>query len=86
MLAPYEVELAKEPTKYAAYDAKEDEDEVVYRLVFGSVFGIEEDKFASAGRIKKLQGYRRSQTAEKSSPKDLTWEVCTDLRVVSIWY
>jgi hypothetical protein len=84
MLAPNKVKLAKEPTKDAAYDTKENEDKVVYRLVFGPVFGLEEDKFAGASRIEKLQDDRRSQTAEKSSPKNLAWEVCADLRVVSV--
>lgn len=84
MLAPYKVKLAKEPTKDAAYDTKEDKDKVVHRLVLGSVFGLEEDKFAGASRIEKLQDDRRSQTAEESSPKDLAWEVCADLRAVSV--
>ena len=84
MLAPYKVKLAKEPTKDAAYSTKEDEDKVVRRLVLGSVFGLEEDKFAGASRIEKLQDDRRSQTAEESSPKDLAWEVCADLRSVSV--
>ena len=62
----------------------EDKDKVVHRLVLGSVFGLEEDKFAGASRIEKLQDDRRSQTAEESSPKDLAWEVCADLRAVSV--
>ena len=84
MLAPYKVKLAKEPTKDAAYDTKEDEDKVVYRLVFGPVFGLKQDKFAGASRIEEFQDDRRSQTAEESSPKDLAWEVCADLRSVSV--
>jgi hypothetical protein len=86
VFAPYKVELAEEPTKDAAYYTKDDEHKVVHRLVFDSVFGLEKDKFASASRIEELQDDRRSQTAEESSPKDLAWEVCADLRMVSVGF
>lgn len=83
MFAPYEVQLAKEPTKDAACDAEEDKDQIVHRLVFSPVVSFKQDKFASTSGIEELQNDCCSQATKKSAPKDLAWEVCADLNIVS---
>jgi hypothetical protein len=55
----------------------------MHGLIFGAVFGFEEDEFAGASWVQELEDDGSSKTAEEGAPENLAWKVGADLDTVS---
>ncbi len=78
---PEEIRFAKYTTEQSSYEAEEDEDKVVDRLVIDTVIGFEQSQLSGTGWIQGFENDRCPKRAEKSSPEDFSREISADFLV-----